>query len=83
MTQIEQQFEAILNSKLEEIPKDIKTNREGNLVADEEDAENNRPDTFNTVNKFLRRKHASNKEINKDKDPNIRTIASSLQNCMN
>ena len=38
MTQIEQQ----LNSKFEEILKEIKPNRNGILVADEEDAENNK-----------------------------------------
>ena len=64
MTQIEQQ----LNSKFEEILKEIRTNRESNLINDEEDAENKRPSTSNSENKHLRRKHASNNEIEKDKN---------------
>ena len=44
MTQIEQQ----LNSKFEEILKEIRTNKERNLVDDEEDAEDNRPSTSNS-----------------------------------
>ena len=62
MTQLEQQ----LNNKFEEILKEIRTNRNSNLVNGEEDAENNRPSTSNSENKFLRRKHASNNEIDKD-----------------
>ena len=52
MTQIEQQ----LNSKLEEILKGIRTNRDSNLVSDEEDTENNRPITSNSENKLPRKK---------------------------
>ena len=64
MTQIEQQ----LNSKFEEILKGIRTNRESNLANDEEDAEDNRPSTSNPEKRHLRRKHASNNEIDKDKN---------------
>ena len=68
MTQIEQQ----LNSKFEEILKGIRTNRESNLANDEEDAEDNRPSTSNPENNHLRRKHASNYEIDKDRNQDIR-----------
>ena len=61
MTQIEQQ----LMSKFDEILKEIRTNRESNLANDEEDAEGNGPSTSNSENKHLRRKHASNNEIDK------------------
>ena len=64
MTQIEQQ----LNCKFEKILKETRTNRESTLVNDEEDAENNRPGTSNSEKKHLRRKHASNNEIDKDKN---------------
>ena len=43
MTQIEQQ----LNSKFEEILKEIRTNTESNLANDEEDADHNKPSTSN------------------------------------
>ena len=54
--QIEQQ----LNSKFEEILKEIRTERENNLANDEEDVEDNRPSASNPENRHLRRKHASN-----------------------
>ena len=76
MIQIEQQ----LNSKYEELLKEIKTNRDGKLVVDEEDAENNRPSTPNSESKLLSRKHASNTEIDKDK---VRKIAFSFQKSPN
>ena len=63
-TQIQQQ----LNSKFEEILKEIRTNRESTLANDEEDAEDNRPSTSNLENKHLRRKHASNNEIDNDRN---------------
>ena len=62
MTQIEQQ----LNSNFKEILKEIRTNRDSSLANYETDAENNRPSTSNSENKFLRRKQASNNEIDKD-----------------
>ena len=68
MTQLEQQ----LNSKFEEILKEIRPNRESNLINDEDDAENNRPSTSNSENKHLRRKHASNIEIDKHKNQDNR-----------
>ena len=64
MTQIEQQ----LDSKFEEILKEKRTNRESCLVDNEEDAENNRPVTSNSENEHLRRKHASDKVIDKDRN---------------
>ena len=63
MTPIDQQ----LISKFEEILKEIRTHRDSNLANDEEDAENKRPSTSKPENKFLRRKHASNIENNKDR----------------
>ena len=76
MTQIELQ----LISKFEEILEEIRTNRESNLVNDEEDAEYNRPSTSNSENKHRRRKHASNNEID---ETIIRIIAFGPQKCMN
>ena len=66
MTQIEQQ----LNSKFEAILKEIRTNRESNLINDEEDAENNRPGPSNSENRTLRKKDASNilTDIDKNQD---------------
>ena len=64
MSQIEQQ----LNSKFEEILKEIRTNKENNVTDGDEDAENNRPSTSNSENRHLRRKHASNNEIDRDQD---------------
>ena len=68
MTQIEQQ----LNNNFEEILNEIRTKTDSNLVIDEEDAENNRPSTSNSGNKFFRRKHASNNEYDKDKNQDNR-----------
>ena len=48
MTQNEQQP----NDKFEEILKEIRTNRDSNLVNDEEDAENNRPSPSNPEKTF-------------------------------
>ena len=64
MSQIEQQ----LNSKFEEILKEIRTNKENNATDGDEDVENNRPSTSNSENRHLRRKHASNNEIDRDQD---------------
>ena len=64
MTQIEQQ----LNSRFAEILKEIKTNKKNDLVDVEEDVEDDRPGTSNSGNKHLRRKHASNNEINRNKN---------------
>ena len=75
MTQIEQQ----LNSKFEEILKEISTNRGSNLANGEEDAENNRHTTSNSKkNKSLRRKHASNNEIDKDTNHDNRFQSSEI-----
>ena len=75
MTQIEQQ----LNSKLEEILKEIRTNKENNLVDDGEDAEDNRPSTSNSINRYLRKKHASNNEIDKNRYQDNRFQSSEMQ----
>ena len=75
-TQIEQH----LNSKIEEILKEIRTNRHSNLVSDEKDVENSRPSTSNSENKLLRRKYARKLKLTKTK---IRIIASSPRKCMN
>ena len=64
MTQIKQQ----LNSKFEKILKEIRTNKESILVDDEEDAEDNRPCTSNSENRYLRKKHASNNETDKNRN---------------
>ena len=64
MSQIKQQ----LNSKFEEILKEIRTNKENNATDGDEDVENNRPSTSNSENRHLRRKHASNNEIDRDQD---------------
>ena len=79
MTQIEQQ----LNSKFEEILKEIKTNQENNLVDDKEDAEDNRPSTSNSENRYFRKQHASNNETTKLIKTEIRIIAFCPQKCMN
>ena len=68
MTQIEQQ----LNSKFEEILKEIRTNKENNLVDDEEDAEDNWPSTSNPENRYLRKKHASYNETDKNRNQDNR-----------
>ena len=75
ITQIEQP----LNNKFEEILKEIRTNRKSNLVNDEEDAENIRPSTSTSENKLLRRKHASNNEIDEDRNQDNRFQSSVLQ----
>ena len=64
MTQIEQQ----LNSKFEEILEEIRTNKENNLVDVEEVAEDNRPCTSNSENRYLRKKHASSNETDKNRN---------------
>ena len=74
MTQIEQQ----LNSKFEAILKEIRTNRDSNLIDDDEDAEDNRPSTSNSENKLLRRKHASNTGIDKNKTQDYRFQSSEM-----
>ena len=68
MIQSEQQ----LNSEFEEILREIRTNRESNLINDEEDAEYSRPGTSNLKNRSLRNNHASNKTTDRDKDQDDR-----------
>ena len=74
MTQIEQQ----LNSKFEEILKEIRTNKDNNLVDDEEDAEDNRPSTSNPENRYLRKKHASFNETGKNRNQDNRFQSSEM-----
>ena len=79
MTQNEHQ----LNSKFEEKLKEIKTNEANNLVDDEEDAEDNRPSTSNSENRYFRKQHASNNETTKLIKTEIRIIDFCPQKCMN
>ena len=64
MTQIEQQ----LNSKFEEILKEIRANKNCNTITDEEDVESRQPGPSNSKPKGLRNKHASNMTIARDQD---------------
>ena len=64
MTQIEHQ----LNSKLEEILKEIRANKNCNTTTDEEDVESRQPGPSNSKPKGLRSKHASNMTIERDQD---------------
>ena len=62
------QIEPPLKNNFEEILKEIITNRESSLVNDGEDAEKNRPSVSNSEKRLPRRKHASNNEIDQDKN---------------
>ena len=73
-TQIEQQ----LNSKFEEILKEIRTYKENNLVDDEEDAEDNRTSTSKSENRYLRKKHASHNGIDKNENQDNRFQSSEM-----
>ena len=64
LTQIEHQ----LNSKFEEILKEIRTNKNYNVTTDEEDAESRQPGPSYPKTKGLRSKHASNMTIERDQD---------------
>ena len=64
------QYEQNLNSKFEEIHKEISTNRDNNSVTDKEDLEKNR--TFDSENRLHRSTHASHTEIDKDKNQDNR-----------
>ena len=59
MTQIEHQ----VNSKFEEILKEIRTNKNYNVTSDEEDVEGRQSGPYNSKTKGLRSKHASNMTI--------------------
>ena len=48
------------------------------MINDEEDAEYNRPSTSNSDNEHLKRKHASNSKIDKDKNQDIRFQSSEM-----
>ena len=68
MSQIEEQ----LNSKFEELLQEVTTNENYNITTDVEDAERNQPGPFNSKNRSLRNKHASNTTIDKDKNQDDR-----------
>ena len=74
MSQIEEQ----LNNKFEEILKEIRTNKNYNVITDEEDAENNQPGPSNYRNKGLRNKHASNSTSDKNKNQDDRFYPSEM-----
>ena len=48
------------------------------MANDEKDAEDNRPSTSNPENEHLRRKHASNNEIDKDRNQDNRFQSSEM-----
>ena len=48
------------------------------MINDEEDAKNKRPSTSNSEKEHLRRKHASNNEIDKDKNQDNRFQSSEI-----
>ena len=64
MTQIEHQ----LNSKFEDILKEIRANKNYNTTTGEEDVESRQPGPSNPKPKGLRSKHASNMTIERDQD---------------
>ena len=64
MTQIEHQ----LNSKFEEILKEIRSNKNYNITTDKEDVESRQPGPTSPKTKGLRSKHASNMTIERDQD---------------
>ena len=68
VTQIEEQ----LNSKFAKILKEFRVNRNRNIIFDEEDAENSRPGPSYLGNRNLRKKHASNIEIDNNKNQDHR-----------
>ena len=74
MTQIEEQ----LNSKFEEIPKEIRTNKNHNVTTDKEDVESRQLGPSNSKSKGLRNKHASNTTIERDRDQDDRFYPSEM-----
>ena len=74
MSQIEEQ----LNNKIEEILKEIRTNRNYNITTDEEDVERSQPGHSNSKNRSLRNKHASNTTIDRDKNQDDRFYPSEM-----
>ena len=74
MTQIEEQ----LNSKFEEILKEIRTNKNHNVSFDEEDVDSRQPGPSNSKGKGLRSKHASNTTIERDRDQDDRFYPSEM-----
>ena len=74
MTQIEEQ----LNSKFEEILKEIRTNKTHSITTDEEDVESRQPDPSNSKGKGLRSKHASNTTMERNRDQDGRFYPSEM-----
>ena len=74
MTQNDEQ----LNSKFEEILNENRVNRNNYIVSDDDNAENNRPSPSNLENRTLRKKHASNIAIDKDKNQDDRFESSKM-----
>ena len=74
MSQIEEQ----LNNKIEEILKEIRTNKNHIVITDEEHAENNQPGPSNYRNKGLRNKHASSTTSDKNKNQDDRFYPSEM-----
>ena len=74
MSQIEEQ----LNNNIEEIFKEIRTNKNYIVITDEEDAENNQPGPSNYRNKGLRNKHASSTRSDKNKNQDDRFYLSEM-----
>ena len=66
------QFEEQLNNKFGDILQEIRVKRNSYIISDEEDAENNRPGQSNFENRILRKKHASNIPIYKEKNQDDR-----------
>ena len=64
MTQIQEP----LNSKFDEILKEIRTNKNPNATTDEEDVESIPPRPSNSKGKSLRSEHASNTTLKRDQD---------------
>ena len=64
MSQIEEQ----LNTKFEDILKEIRPNGNYNITTDEEDVERSQPGPSNSKNRSLRNRHASNTTIDRDKN---------------
>ena len=74
MSQIEEQ----LNTKFEEILKEIRTNKNYIAITDEEDVETNKPGPSNYRNKGLRNKHASNSTSDENKNRDDRFYPSEM-----
>ena len=68
-----------LNSDFEEIPKEIRANRNNNLINDEVDAENIMLGSFSSETKLLWRKRASNIETDKYESQELRQLSTPFE----